>query len=164
MPPCARSVVKNTIWPPDASIHPWAGVMLEPPVELPVLYNDSKYVVVSKPAGLLVHPTPEAAGETESVVTLLAQQLDVDKARTSLASRAALATTPQQHSLTTCKQQRRQRPQHHSPNIVRSRMCMSRCRYGPFIDLIEALPVHLCSRVPVVLLLHYRSFGVDRTP
>lgn len=45
---------------------------------LPVLHLDEHYVVVSKPSGLLVHPSPEAAGVTDTVISRLAAQLGVE--------------------------------------------------------------------------------------
>ena len=46
---------------------------------LTVLYRDEYYVAVNKPAGLLVHPTPEAAGERDTVISRLPPQLGVDQ-------------------------------------------------------------------------------------
>ena len=46
---------------------------------LTVLYRDEYYVAVNKPAGLLVHPTPEAAGERDTVVSRLPPQIGVDQ-------------------------------------------------------------------------------------
>ena len=46
---------------------------------LPVLYRDEYYVAVNKPAGLLVHPTPEAAGERDTVISRLPPQIGVDQ-------------------------------------------------------------------------------------
>jgi hypothetical protein len=51
---------------------------------LAVLYQDAHYVVVCKPAGLLVHPTPEAAGETDTLVTRTALQLGIPQARPNI--------------------------------------------------------------------------------
>ena len=40
---------------------------------LPILFEDEHFVAVSKPAGLLVHPTPEARGVTDTVLVRLAK-------------------------------------------------------------------------------------------
>ena len=49
------------------------------PPPLHVLYRDRHYVAICKPAGLLVHPTPEAAGDVDTVVSRLPLQLEVSK-------------------------------------------------------------------------------------
>ena len=41
---------------------------------LTVLYRDEYYVAVNKPAGLLVHPTPEAAGERDTVISSFGEE------------------------------------------------------------------------------------------
>jgi 23S rRNA-/tRNA-specific pseudouridylate synthase len=49
------------------------------PATLPIIFQDEHFVAVSKPAGLLVHPTPEARGATDTVLRRLESQLGVPK-------------------------------------------------------------------------------------
>jgi 23S rRNA-/tRNA-specific pseudouridylate synthase len=51
--------------------HPAGHAQNAQPPQLQVLFRDEHYVVINKPAGLLVHPTPEAAGETDTVLSRL---------------------------------------------------------------------------------------------
>ena len=50
-----------------------------PACTLPILFQDEHFVAVSKPAGLLVHTTPEARGATDTVLRRLEAQLDLPK-------------------------------------------------------------------------------------
>jgi 23S rRNA-/tRNA-specific pseudouridylate synthase len=49
------------------------GVAAAAAAALPILFQDEHFVAVSKPAGLLVHPTPEARGVTDTVLVRLAK-------------------------------------------------------------------------------------------
>jgi len=46
---------------------------------LPVLFQDEHFIAVSKPSGLLVHPTPEAKGVSDTVLRRLETQLGLPK-------------------------------------------------------------------------------------
>jgi 23S rRNA-/tRNA-specific pseudouridylate synthase len=61
--------------------HPAGHAQNAQPPQLQVLFRDEHYVVINKPAGLLVHPTPEAAGETDTVLSRLSLQLALAPAR-----------------------------------------------------------------------------------
>ena len=45
------------------------------PAGLRLLFHDARYVAADKPAGLLVHPTPECKGETDTLLSRLQHQL-----------------------------------------------------------------------------------------
>jgi 23S rRNA-/tRNA-specific pseudouridylate synthase len=56
-----------------------AGAGATSPATLPIIFQDEHFVAVSKPAGLLVHPTPEARGATDTVLRRLESQLGLPK-------------------------------------------------------------------------------------
>eukprot|EP01043_Picozoa_sp_COSAG02_P061724 COSAG02_NODE_8351_length_2601_cov_3.791367_1_plen_538_part_00 len=71
LPTCAAAMV------PAAGASAGAGETS--PATLPIIFQDEHFVAVSKPAGLLVHPTPEARGATDTVLSRLESQLGMPK-------------------------------------------------------------------------------------
>lgn len=63
----------------DAGDGDGAGAAEAMPATLPILFQDEHFVAVSKPAGLLVHTTPEARGATDTVLRRLEAQLGLPK-------------------------------------------------------------------------------------